>query len=93
MGKTLGSFSEMRARRRHQVQLYYRRLGTSAYTFLPMGETANNAYTAMIPASAVTPKGVEYYLTARDSKGSLTSVGSAGSPNFIVVQPRTLATP
>jgi M6 family metalloprotease-like protein len=75
-----------------QVQLYYRRAGTSAYTFLPMGETANHAYTTMLPASAVTPKGVEYYLTAKDSKGTLTSVGSAGKPSFIVVQPRTLTT-
>jgi hypothetical protein len=37
--------------------------------------------------------GVEYYIVARDSKGTLTSVGSAAKPNFIVVQPRTLTTP
>lgn len=73
-----------------QVQLYYRVAGTSGYIFLPMAETANHAYTAVIPASAVTPLGLEYYLQARDSKGNLTSVGSATNPNFIVVQPRTL---
>jgi M6 family metalloprotease-like protein len=75
------------------VQLYYRVAGTNAYIVLPMGETANHAYTTIIPASAVTPLGVEYYLTARDSKGNLTSVGSEAKPNFIVVQPRTLNTP
>jgi immune inhibitor A len=76
-----------------QVQLYYRVAGTSGYIFLPMEETANHAYTTIIPASAVTPLGVEYYIQARDSKGNLTSVGSAANPNFIVVQPRTLTTP
>ena len=73
-----------------QVQLYYRIAGSSGYIFLPMAETANHAYTTVIPASAVTPLGLEYYLQARDSKGNLTSVGSAAKPIFIVVQPRTL---
>lgn len=76
-----------------QVQLYYRIAGSSAYIFLPMDETANHAYTTIIPASAVTPLGVEYYIVARDSKGTLTSVGSAASPIFAAVQPRTLTTP
>ncbi len=73
-----------------QVQLYYRVAGASDYIFLPMAETANQAYTAIIPALAVTPLGVEYYIQARDSKGTLTSVGLAADPIFIVVQPRTL---
>lgn len=76
-----------------QVHLYYRVAGTIAYVFLPMGATANGAYTAVIPASAVTPLGLEYYIVARDSKGNLTPVGSATAPNFVVVQPRTLTTP
>jgi hypothetical protein len=76
-----------------QVQLYYRVAGTNAYTFLPMAEIANQAYTAIIPAWAVTRLGTEYYLVARDSKGTLTSIGSAATPIFIVVQPRTLTTP
>jgi M6 family metalloprotease-like protein len=76
-----------------QVQLYYRVAGGSNYIFLPLDETANHAYTAVIPALAVTPLGVEYYFTTRDSKGSMTSVGSAANPNFIAVQPRTLTAP
>jgi hypothetical protein len=74
-----------------QVQLYYRVAGTAKYIFLPMDETANHAYTTVIPASAVTRAGLEYYIVAKDSKGTLTSVGSAEKPNFVVVQPRTIA--
>jgi hypothetical protein len=73
-----------------QVKLYYRVAGSSAFIAVPMQETANHAYTTFIPASAVTPLGVEYYIQARDSKGNLTSVGSDSNPNFIVIQPRTL---
>ncbi len=73
-----------------QVLLYYRLAGSTAYTRLVMEQTANYAYSAVIPAAAVTPLGLEYYITARDSKGSVTSAGSAASPNFIVVQPRTI---
>jgi hypothetical protein len=76
-----------------KVELYYRVAGGGAYILLPMEETFHNAYTAMIPAAVVTPLGVEYYIRARDSKGTLTSVGSAASPNFVAVQPRTLTTP
>jgi len=75
-----------------QVHLYYRVAGTSKFVFLPMEETANHAYTTVIPFAAVTPLGLEYYLVARDSKGNLTSVGAAAAPNFIVVQPRTIGT-
>ncbi len=76
-----------------QVQLYYRVAGSTNYIFLPMAETANHAYTVIIPAAAVTRLGVEYYIVAKDSKGTLTSAGSAVHPNFVVVQPRTLTTP
>jgi hypothetical protein len=75
-----------------QVELFYRVAGSS-YMRLVMAETANHAYTTIIPALAVTPMGVEYYITARDSKGNVTSVRSAASPSFVVVQPRTLVTP
>jgi M6 family metalloprotease-like protein len=76
-----------------QVELFYRVAGSSSYVRLVMAETANHAYTAMILASAVTPMGLEYYITARDSKGNVTSVRSAASPSFVVVQPRTIAAP
>jgi M6 family metalloprotease-like protein len=74
-----------------QVRLYYRVAGSAGYTALALPETENHAYMFVIPAAAVTPLGVEYYITSNDSKGNLTSVGSATSPNFVVVQPRTIA--
>ena len=76
-----------------KVDLYFRVAGSRVFTLLHTEETARSAYTAVIPAATVTPLGVEYYLVARDSKGTLTSVGSAANPIFIVVQPRTLVTP
>jgi M6 family metalloprotease-like protein len=76
-----------------KVELYYRVAGSASYVRLPMQETFHNAYTAVIPAAAVTPLGAEYYIRARDSKGTWTSVGSAADPSFIVVQPRTLGAP
>ncbi len=76
-----------------KVDLYYRVAGSGTYTLLSMVESTHGAYTAVIPALAVTPRGVEYYIVARDSKGTLTTVSSAARPNFVVVQPRTLTTP
>ncbi len=76
-----------------KVDLYYRVAGSPAFILMPLQMTANQAYTTHIPASAVTPLGVEYYLVARDSKGTLTFVGTAAKPNFVVVQPRTLVMP
>jgi hypothetical protein len=76
-----------------QVQLHYRVAGASAYTRLVMEQTAHQAYSTVIPAAAITPLGFEYYITARDSKGNITSTGSADSPAFVVVQPRTITAP
>ncbi len=73
-----------------KVELHYRMAGPSPFTMLPMEMSARDAYTTLIPASAVTPLGVEYFIVARDSKGTLTLMGSAASPNFVVVQPRTI---
>ena len=74
-----------------RVELYYRKAGTGAFTRLVMTETSPNAWQATIPASAVTPLGMEYYLTAKDTVNHMTWAGSAAAPNFVVVQPRTLA--
>jgi hypothetical protein len=76
-----------------KVELYYRVAGGGPFTLVQMAETARNAFTWLIPAATVSPLGVEYYIVARDSKGTLTSVGSAAVPNFVVVQPRTLDAP
>ncbi len=73
-----------------KVELYCRVAGQTAFTMLPMEMSARDAYTTLIPDSTVTPLGVEYFIVARDSKGTLTLMGSAASPNFVVVQPRTI---
>jgi hypothetical protein len=75
------------------VKLYYRVAGSASFIQLPMPQTYHDAYTAVIPASAVTPLGLEYYITAKDSKGNVTSRGSAASPLFVAIQPRTLTAP
>jgi immune inhibitor A len=76
-----------------QVVLYYRVAGTGSYTKLVLPQTAFQAYSAIVPAAAVTRSGLEYYVTARDSKGNVTSTGTAAAPNFVVVQPRTIGMP
>ncbi len=73
-----------------KVELFYRVAGSGDFIRKPMSATFRDAYTAVIPAAAVTPMGVEYYLVARDSKGTLTFRGTPDEPQFIVVQPRTL---
>lgn len=72
------------------VVLYYRYAGTGVWQKASMAESYRFAFTATIPASYVTPAGVEYYVTATDMRGHVTSVGSAAAPNFVVVQPRTV---
>ncbi|HYG58582.1 MAG TPA: M6 family metalloprotease domain-containing protein [Symbiobacteriaceae bacterium] len=78
--------------RLHQVNLFYRVAGSGAYTRAKMMETAANAFTAVIPAKAVTPLGVEYYMEATDvsATGNVTSHFTAEEPMFITIQPRTL---
>jgi hypothetical protein len=76
-----------------QVELFYRIAGGGSFKRAPMFENHHNAYSAVIPASAVTPLGVEYYITARDSKGNLTYSAPPSNPTYSVVQPRTLGTP
>jgi M6 family metalloprotease-like protein len=73
-----------------QVELYYRVAGSGSFIRMPMPATFRDAYTAVIPASAVTPMGVEYYIVARDSKGNLTYRATPDEPQFVVIQPRTL---
>ena len=66
------------------VTLYYRAIGTTAYTSVAMANTSGNTYRASIPASATLPPGVEYYIAATDG-ASYTYSGRASSPNTISV--------
>ena len=67
-----------------EVTLYYRAIGTTAYTSVAMANTSGNTYRASIPASATLPPGVEYYIAATDG-ASYTYSGRASSPNTISV--------
>ncbi|MGD8402926.1 MAG: M6 family metalloprotease domain-containing protein [Anaerolineales bacterium] len=73
-----------------KVELFYRVAGNTKFIRVPMQENHRQGYTAVIPASAVTPLGVEYYIVARDSEDNMTYKASEGIPAYIVVQPRTL---
>jgi hypothetical protein len=56
------------------VQLYYRFLGEGSFVATPMTRGFRNLYEAVIPGSAVTEKGLEYYIEARSTEGKLLRV-------------------
>ena len=67
-----------------EVMVYYRAVGAAAYTALPMLNVSANDWSANLPASAVQPPGLEYYLVATDG-GAQTFSGTAATPHRIVV--------
>ena len=50
------------------VNLYYRSLGEGKFVAMPMTRGFRNVYQATIPGSAVTEKGLEYYIEIRGVK-------------------------
>jgi len=68
------------------VTLYYRTAGEAVYQTKTLSAgTAADLYVGVIPASAVTAPGVEYYLTAADADGNVARSGSAQIPHVITV--------
>ena len=65
-----------------KVELFYRVAGSSSYIRLVMAETANHAYTTIIPAAAVTPLGVEYYYHGRGFEGQRDLSGVGREPDL-----------
>lgn len=58
------------------VTLYYRRHDTGKFTKVTMGRRGNvGTYGATIPAKAVTPRGVDYYLRAKGAKAPYGAIG------------------
>ena len=51
------------------VKLYYRSLGEGEFVSTPMTRGFRNVYQATIPGSAVTEKGLEYYLEVKSIDG------------------------
>jgi hypothetical protein len=63
------------------ASLHYRRGGTTTFFILEMERTTGDEYEATIPASAVTPRGIQYFVTASDGVSTLTlPAGGAQSP-------------
>lgn len=65
------------------AQLYYRRIGASSFTTVPM--TGGPSYVANIPANDIEPPGLEYYLRAVDSAAAMnagTSPAAAPGTTF-----------
>jgi hypothetical protein len=64
------------------VTLYYRALGEGPYVALPMTRGFGNVYQAVIPDSAVTEKGLEYYIEASGDNRQLRI--PQGMPSIVV---------
>jgi len=77
-----------------EVALHYRIGSTGEFTGLSM-ELFLGSYMASVPASAVTPPLVEYYITAKDINGNLRTVpdGAPDSPYMVTVIPRLRVLP
>jgi hypothetical protein len=61
--------------------LHYRVPGARAWTTVTLTRSRAGVWQAVIPASAVTTRGVQYYLTA----GSARTPFTAGLPHFVAV--------
>jgi hypothetical protein len=66
--------------------LFYRKTGDASFQSVAMGHSGDT-YTATIPASAVTPVDVQYYLEARDAASNVrrSPAAGAGAPYVVVV--------
>ena len=69
--------------------LYYRTVGTSSFTRLPMTAEPEDRWTASIPAADVQEPGIEYYLQATDGRLTATSprIDAVRNPYAISVLP------
>jgi hypothetical protein len=67
--------------------LFYRPLGASEYTSLPMDSLGQGRYRATIPGTGVVEPGVEYYIQASDRAGNMVMRGFAFSPLIVTVAP------
>jgi len=77
-----------------EVMLYYRIGDIGDFIAVPMGPFLG-AYTATIPASAVTPHTLQYYITASDVNGNMAVVpsGAPDDPYTVNVAPRLRVLP
>lgn len=67
-----------------EVNLYFRKTGTTTYTKLAMVKTTGSHYSANIEGSKVGAPGIDYYIEATDGI-TIVRNGTADKPNNIVV--------
>ena len=73
--------------------LYFRMGGASAYAAVPMANISGAAYEGIIPNTAVTERGVEYYFSIEDSANNIRNfpnVNPQSSPQVIQVRNNNL---
>jgi len=75
-----------------RVRLHYRIQDSlrpaAPFISIPMQPDSSTEYTAIIPARHMTPKGVDYYISAWDDRGIRTDSGSAEAP-YIAFDPES----
>jgi hypothetical protein len=65
------------------VKVFYRPLGEGEFVSMPMTRGFRNVYQAAIPGTAVTEKGLEYYIEVKGAGGQLFRVPK-GLPSIAV---------
>jgi hypothetical protein len=68
------------------LELRYRAVGETAFHAVVFERASGDAYRAVVPAAAVAPPGIEYFITGADTAGAVTDhFASAQSPFRVVV--------
>jgi len=78
------------------AHLFYRKGGATTYNSIQMEQKTSNFFQAMLPGSAVTERGVEYYISAENVQGTLATspqVSAESSPHTVQVKITNLPNP
>ena len=59
---TISDYSSVKS-----ADVYYRKTGTTEWSVAPLANIGGTTYTATLPAAAITPTGVDYYIEAVDN--------------------------
>jgi hypothetical protein len=71
-----------------EVVFYYRPAGVAQYNALVLARSRKGWLTAMIPASRLVGKSLQYYVEARGAASEVAAaIGKAGSPNIMTLAP------
>jgi hypothetical protein len=76
------------------VAFYYRPSGVAQYNALIMERSKKGWFTAVIPASRITGKALQYYAEARDAREEVfANNGKSNSPNTLIVRSQSAHAP